>query len=893
MLGALAPGPASAGDVEVLRDPWGVPHVFAASEDDGFFGVGYACAEDRVLQMDLLRRLASGRLAEAFGPSWVDSDRGARIAGHAEWAPRALASLPTEMQRRLRAYAAGVNAWMAANPDATARRFAPAGYLPEPWTPGDCLLAARGLLGLGAPFSDGPAAAYHRFRELLQQVGEEEAVRRSATPVDDSAAIVSEAEMAEDKEAYARLMARPKTSGLRGLGAAEGLKMSHAWAVGGSRSSTGAPILESDPQLPLSSPPFFHECHLSAGRISARGLGLPGCPGLFIGYNRRVAWGASALGTDSTTVFLDRLGRRPGTYLFQDAPAAFDRRLEVIHVKGGQDVVQEVLTNRHGTVFNSLVRESRAGEACMLYDAQTATGGTSAEALLAFMSAGTWAEFRAAMERYYDPGLHIVYADADGNVAYQTLVHRPLTAAPARLAQEGWTGAQEITGRVPLDEMPHKLNPRSGFISHANNMPVGSWYPHDLGIATGGTGHTGRSWRLEQLLAGDRRFSPGDFEAVIHRDDMNSVVAALLPAARKVVEEDGITEPAVLALVQAVAEWDMREGAVARFPAAAGLRNTLTPYRGAGLNARYGAGMGGVVNLARQVDGEFAATGEGPKDPAIRAYLLSWLRASADAAARGPEATITIPYQRCLPHNLPAVAPGLDIVSPPLSCLDTGTLWSQPGNFYTQVVNLADIDGSRAMLAPGNAEDPESPHRTSGLELWVRGEMRPAPLSRAAVEALGCTRATLTAQAYSGPDSAPPLSVAEADQAARLVPAIPAVEPPREAEQPRPIPGKKPDDPRLEAAFRVILRQGTAEAEVDAQLARCRELAAAEPALAGQLRAAAILGVYLIEESAAGRLVVKYGSAYVLGSLRELLAELGDGDATRGAGGAAEGQGGR
>jgi hypothetical protein len=125
------------------------------------------------------------------------------------------------------------------------------------------------------------------------------------------------------------------------------------------------------------------------------------------------------------------------------------------------------------------------------------------------------------------------------------------------------------------------------------------------------------------------------------------------------------------------------------------------------------------------------------------------------------------------------------------------------------------------------------------------------------------------------------------------VPAIPAVEPPRQADQPRPIPGKKPDDPRLEAAFRVILRQGTAEAEVDAQLARCRELAAAEPALAGQLRAAAILGVYLIEESAAGRLVVKYGSAYVLGSLRELLAELGDGDATRGAGGAAEGQGGR
>ncbi|MBM3501590.1 MAG: hypothetical protein FJX74_23290, partial [Armatimonadetes bacterium] len=522
----------------------------------------------------------------------------------------------------------------------------------------------------------------------------------------------------------------------------------------------------------------------------------------------------------------------------------------------------------------------------MLYDAQTVTGGTSVEALLAFMSAGTWEEFRAAMERYYDPGLHVVFADAEGNLAYQTLVHRPLTTAPARLAQEGWTGAQDITGRIPLDEMPHKLNPKSGFISHANNMPVGSWYPHDLGIATGGTGHTARSWRLEQLLSGDRRFSPDDFESVLHRDDVNSVVAALLPVARKVVEEDGVAEPEVLALVQAVAEWDLRAGSVARFPVAAGLQNTLTPYRGAGLNKRYGAGAGGVANLARRLAAEFAVTGEGPQDPAIRAYLLSWLRASARATSGEtpvPDATITIPYQRCLPHNLPAVAPEKDIVSPPLSCLDTGTVWSQPGNVYTQIVDLADPDNSRAALAPGNSEDLGSPHRTSGMELWVKGRTRPAPLSRAAVEALGCTRTALTTQGHAGPDAAPPLTVAAADPAARYVPAIPAVEPPSEAAQPGLVRGRKPDDPRLEAAFRVILRQGTAQADVDAQLARCREFVAAEPALVGQLRDAATLGVYLIEESAAGRLAVQYGSPHVLGKLQELLAELGDGDEATGA----------
>jgi penicillin amidase len=117
--------------VELLRDPWRTPHVFAAAEADGFFGLGYAAAEDRLLQMELIRRKAAGRLAEVFGPDWVDSDREARIAGHAPYAPRAFAKLPARWQEALRPYAAGVNAWREAHPDAVARRFKPLGIEPE------------------------------------------------------------------------------------------------------------------------------------------------------------------------------------------------------------------------------------------------------------------------------------------------------------------------------------------------------------------------------------------------------------------------------------------------------------------------------------------------------------------------------------------------------------------------------------------------------------------------------------------------------------------------------------------------------------------------------------------------------------------------------------------
>jgi penicillin amidase len=863
---------------ELLRDPWGTPHIFATTETEGFFGLGYAAAEDRLLQMELIRRKAAGRLAEVFGPDWVDADREARIAGHAPYAPRAFAKLPERWQNALRAYAAGVNAWREANPEAVARRFQPLGIEPKPWTPTDCLLASRGILSLGSPFSAGPIEDYHRFRELVAQVGEGDALRQSNLVIDDSAAIVSEAEMAKDSAVYQRLKQRERMPGwsLRPAGGdGEGPKMSHAWAVSGRRSTTGQPILESDPQLPLSSPPFFYEFHLAAGRIDARGLGIPGCPGLFIGWNRRIAWGASALGVDAHVTFLDRLTADGKGYVFEGQSVPFERRLERIEVKGGQAVIQEVLTSRHGTVFNSLVGSPRAGEAHLLHDAQTMDHGANARMMLEVMDAGNWNEFRRALEHYYSPGLHIVYADVDGNVGYHTMVHRPLTPRSPRRALEGWTGRDEVRGRIPFDELPHLLNPDSGVISHANNLPVGSWYPYDLGLATGGTGHTSRSLRLQELLKGDRKFSVDDFELVLHRDDVNPIVATLLPIARKVVEEDQVNDAAVLGLLEAVKGWDMHEATAERFPAARGLGNTLTPYRGAGLNGIYGAGGGGVANLAREVGERFTRGGRTPTNTLVRAYLVNWLRASATGGRGGRVAarTTAIPYQLTLPHNLPVVDASMDFTSPPLTCLDTGTIWSQPGNLYSQIVDLSDLDNSRSMIAPGNAED--GPFRTNQVDIWVRGTLHTAPLSRAKVEALGVKARTLTAVAYDGSLSSPENIVNEAPREARFVPAIPPVTATANAE-PKPLPGRKPDDPRLESAFRVILRQGTPNEEVDAQLADCRAYVKGNAGLTEQLRSAALLGEYLIEESAAGRLKVKYGSPYVLEKLKTLLNDLGN-----------------
>ncbi len=860
---------------EIVRDTWGTPHIFAESEADGFFALGYACAEDRLLQMDLMRRRAAGRLAEVFGADVLDSDRASRIAGYPRHCRAAFERLPARFQEFLLAYAAGVNAFAAAEPQAVARRFAPLGILPEPWTPVDCLLAARGILALGSPFNEGAVEEYHGAREAAARASDGAAARRSGMTIDDEVAIVSERELAKDAALYARLkgMARMPGFELR-TAPGEGPKMSHAWAVSGRRSTTGKPILESDPQLTLCSPPFFYEFHLAAGAIDARGLGIPGCPGLFIGWNRRIAWGASALGVDSVVTFLDKLAPGGGGYLYEGAVAPFARRLERIDVKGAAPVVQEVLANRHGVVFNSLARAPRAGEALVCYDAQTMDAGTSARAMLEVLTAGGWDEFRRAMEHYYYPGIHVVYADVEGRVGYQTVVHRPLTVRSPRTALEGWTGKDEILGRIPFDDLPRMLDPDAGYVSHANNLPVGSWYPYDLGISTGGTGDTTRSLRLRQLLAGDRKLSPEDFERVIHRDDVNAAVAALLPVARKVVEEDKLEDRGVRRLLASLDGWDLHASSAERFPAARTLENTLTPYRGAGLQDIYGAGGGGVAHLARQVGAQFTESGATPREPAVRAYLVTWLKSAAEgrgrAAADAPR-TIAIPYQRTIPHNLPPVEPALDIVSPPLACLDQGTIWSQPGNLYTQIVDLADVDNSRAMIAPGNSEDARSPFRTSGMDVWVRGATRPAPLSRDKILAMAASRTALSPSAYTGPVGPAERTVATAEGTARFVPAIPEV---KAADAPRPLPGRKPDDPALESAFRFLLRNERTAAEIDAKIAEVKALVAGKAALELELREALTLGIYLIEEAQAGRLRVPYGTPHCLARFRELRAEL-------------------
>jgi len=893
MLCATA-GWAETGKVELIRDHWGVPHVFAQREADAFFGLGYACAEDRLLQMELLRRRATGRLAEVFGAERVDSDRKFRIGGVARDCAGAFDNLPKEMQDYLRSYAAGVNTWAKSHPDRVRQRFAPLGVVPQPWTPSDCLAAWMAVAELFDSFVNESAInAYRDFQDLAAEIGETEALKRRTVVIDDAAAVVPESQMARDKEIYARLKATKRIPGFAPHAAEwEPLRFSHAWAVDGTRSTTGKPILESDPQTPVNNPAIWYEFHLCAGRYDVRGIGVAGCPAMLIGWNRHAAWGATALGAGCTVTFLDKLSDDGRDYQFRGKTLPFDRRFERIEVKNGQPVVQEVLTNRHGFVFNSLARQSRPGEAFVSYYKMAQDKASSVRAMLLWMRATNWTDFCAAMEHYYSPGLHVVYADVEGRLGYQTLAQMPLTRRTRHIALEGWTGENEVSDRIPLAEMPHMLNPDSHFITHANNLPVGSWYPHDLGVATGGVGDTARSMRLRQLLTGDRKFSIADFEAVIHRDNVNAAVAALLPVARKVVSEDKVTDPLVLKVLEALKDWDGHyDAANPAYPTATALAGvTLTAFRGSVLRDVVGGGEGGICHLARLVSERFAKDGATPKDAAAREYLVRWLRmagggaaergrqqpaaaqplrpaARQQAAARPVKEIHSMPYQANGPMRFPSLDPKLDLNSPPLTCGQGGTIWSQRGNSFTQIVDLADVDNSRSVLPPGISEDSESTHRTDQIALWVKGTTHPAPLSRTKVEALAASSMTLDAIPYDGPTSSGErLAQSSRETGARFIPAIPQATPTRAGIRPQPgeLPGRKLDDAQLAAALRYLIGLERTPAEVDSKTAEVRDYIKGKDDLTRQM----IGGLRLVLNS-------NYGTEEARQKMHAFLKELG------------------
>jgi penicillin G amidase len=460
--------------VEVLRDRYGVPHVFAADMHDVFFAQGFVTAQDRLWQMDLYRRAAEGRLAEILGEPGLESDRFMRTLGLGRAAQLDLSVISDEARGLVEAYMEGVNKFLQQHGESLPVEFTILGYRPEPWTLVDTLAIAKLQLY---------DAAGNYTQELLRaSIAARLGPEVLATLLPDA----STNAVADDSRAWA-LVAPEMSPGFAGDGpaalagvlggAGQGLG-SNCWATSGARTASGKPLLAGDPHLPVRNPSIWYEVALDAGDLHLIGFSIPGVPGVVIGHNDRVAWSFTYAYADTQDLFVERqdpTDPRRYEYKGQFESATFVR--ETIVVKGHADpVLVDVAITRHGPIITPVLK----GQTAPLALRWTALDpGHLVDFVFELARAHSWQDFRAAAADFSGAAVSACYADVDGHIGYQLIGQLPARKGDGQMPVPGWTGEYDWTGVLPSDANPTLFDPPGGVIVNANDRPTQD--PHSAG----------------------------------------------------------------------------------------------------------------------------------------------------------------------------------------------------------------------------------------------------------------------------------------------------------------------------------------------------------------------------------------------------------------------------
>lgn len=535
-----------AAPVRVVRDRWGVPHIYAESTHDLFMAQGYIHAQDRLWQMELQRRTGHGRLAELFGDIALDSDRFVRIMGFSRVARRELATLGDETRQIIDAYVQGVNAYLSQNRRRLPIEFTLLRFKPELWQPLDILVWGKMLA---------QNLARSWITELLRAqivaaVGPERAALLEPTYLaQHPLTIPNGAHYSRTMGASALNLAGTAS---RFLGNGELGQGSNAWVADGAHTTSGRALLANDVHLLLQTPSLWYENHLSGGDYHVTGASLPGTPGVVIGHNEHIAWGLTNGENDVQDLFIEHFDPSdPSRYEFRGEWLTADTLHEAIVVKGrAEPHIEEVHVTRHGPIISALMPAAaqQLGEALALR--WTALDPSQAfDAAFALNRAHDWDSFRAAVAHWTSPTLNFVYADVTGQIGYAFGGHMPIRAqGDGRLPVPGWPGEHEWLGLIPTTELPHMLNPEAGTLVTANNKIIGDDYPYPM-PSEYLPGY--RAARITQLLAQTARHDAASF-AQIQGDQRSlpglelAALAGRLPAASAVAQ----------AAQAALARWD-------------------------------------------------------------------------------------------------------------------------------------------------------------------------------------------------------------------------------------------------------------------------------------------------------------------------------------------------
>ncbi|WP_374686050.1 penicillin acylase family protein [Promineifilum sp.] len=530
--------------VEIIRDEWGVPHIYAADEHDLFFGQGYTQAQDRLFQMDLNRRLGLGRLAELTGPLGVPFDKFARYLAWPRAAQAQVDDGDETTRAAIDAYAAGVNAFVATQP--LPAEFKLLATRPEPW---DALAtSAWGTVlawGLSCNWETELLRAW-----LLEALGPERAADLTPVYGDDYATTLPD-ERVGRRLAEGLLSAFHETIACGPVGVplvGQGLG-SNNWVVSGARTTSGRPHLANDPHLPPVFPTIWYACHLVGGPYDVAGFTLPGVPGIIIGHNAHCAWGITNAFPDVQDVYVERFAPDdPTRYEVNGQWVVADVREETIRVRGARSIQLTLRTTRHGPVFSDILPGHHAD---LSYNWTMFQPGSHLRAVLATNRATDWPSFHEALRHWSFPSQNVVYADTSGLIAYMMPGRVPrrrkgdgLTPAP------GWVDDFEWDGFIPFEELPLYVNPPEGYVATANNCIAGDNYPY---LLTGEWLSDYRVRRIRELLA-ERPALTLDDHRRIQNESVSLMARRFLAAALPAIAAPD--EPPLRNALEQLAAWD-------------------------------------------------------------------------------------------------------------------------------------------------------------------------------------------------------------------------------------------------------------------------------------------------------------------------------------------------
>lgn len=703
--------PGLSGDVEVIRDPWGVPHIYADNMDDLFFAQGFVQAQDRLWQMDMWRRQGEGRLSEIFGPEMLEHDRAARrFQYRGPWTDAEFSSYHPEGRRILEAFAAGVNAYI---DHATAEGSLPVEYTltgitPDRWTAESSLQRMETAMPLGDARSELSLA------QQVVELGAAEANRRARpTPYRDLVVprgvdySIIDAAVTDGTRGFLGGTVNPPlvapydtwagaTASIN-LGVQENSPGSNNWVLSGSKTASGRVIVANDPHRNVGNPSLRYIVHLNAPDWTVIGATEPMLPGVSIGHNGRVGWGLTILGTDQSDVYVESVNpANPNEVRFNGGWEPLRIEYDTIQVKGAAPDVVELKFSRHGPVF---YEDAEHHVAYAIRSTMNEPGTTGYLAGLRLDQVDDCNEFLQEIMGWKAPTENMVCGDSSGNIAWHGSALTP--------ARDGWHGRLPVPGTGEYEwtgfrqDLPFVLNPPAGYVATANNdthINVPGYDP-PLFFKTAGT--FDRFDRLSEVLPGMQNVTVEDVKNLQH-DTFNRAALAVIERFKGWTSQN----PELEAFRAELAAWDGHQDREKRAPAIYAEVRALMPGGGRG-SPPAGSPFDPEAALASAI--ERLRQEQGP-DPGT----WNWGRSNRSEFPHGLVSAYDLPAEERRGGN--------------------GTV-AAVGATYREVIDFSNLDGSVATNTPGQSGRPGSPYYGNLIENHANAEYFPLAFSREAVEA--------------------------------------------------------------------------------------------------------------------------------------------------------------